>query len=272
MTFWKRKKIGLALGSGGSRGIAHVGVIKTLLENNIPIDYIAGASAGALFGGIYAAFNDVAKIENLVNELNYKQLLNVLFDPFTRNGFIKGDKVVNYLRTNIGEINIEDLKIPFQAVATDSVSGNPYVFSRGDLATAIRASSSIPLIFSPVQIDNHLLVDGGLSMPVPVELVRNMGADIVIAVDLYSSLFPKNNIQQKSKPTLQQIVGASVHLMLYHLAQEDDKQADFVISPPVGVVNPMNFVEAKHLIEIGAKATLSYIPQIKKLTRSLLPF
>jgi NTE family protein len=162
------KKIGLALGCGGARGLAHIGVIKTLVKNNIPIDYIAGSSIGALIGSLYAATLDILQVEKWFLELTYKDLIKVLLDPSLHSGLIKGEKFINFLQSKIGVRKIEELKIPFRAVATDLFTGKAVVFKKGDLGLAIRSSCAVPFLFSPVISGDKCLVDGGISMPVPV--------------------------------------------------------------------------------------------------------
>jgi len=143
----KRKntlKIGLALGSGGPRGLAHIGVIKTLVENNIPIDFIAGASAGALVGGAYAATKNIKTIEKIALQVNRRQILS-LIDPTWKHGLIKGIKIERFIENYIGKISFKDLKIPFSAIATDIRTGEMVLMNQGRVASAIRASISIPL-------------------------------------------------------------------------------------------------------------------------------
>lgn len=249
------KKIGLALGSGGSRGLAHIGVIKCLEDNHIPIDYISGTSAGALIGGFYSAWHDINRIEEMVNNINYKKMVEILIDPLTVTGLIKGEKLTKFLQQNLGNLKIEKLSIPFSAVATDIISGKSHIFNTGDLASAIRSSCSIPVIFSPVKKESEILVDGGASIPVPVSVVKNMGADIVIAVNVYNGLFPNQSPN----------VLTSMYLMLYHLARANSATADVVIEPSIPEMNPIDFVKARNLIDFGYQATLIQIPKIKKL-------
>ena len=248
------KKIGLALGGGGSRGLAHIGVIKCLEDNNIPIDYIAGTSAGALIGGFYSAWHNIARIEELVNNVNYQKMIEILFDPLTVTGLIKGEKLTKFLQKNLGNLDIEKLSIPFCAVASDIISGKSHIFRSGDLVSAIRTSCSIPIVFSPIKTGSEILVDGGASMPVPVSAVKNMGADMVIAVNVYSGLFPNESSNMFT----------SMYLMLYHLAQANSSLADVIIKPHIPNVNPIDFVKAKNLIDLGYEATLKQIPEIKK--------
>ncbi|PIU29168.1 MAG: hypothetical protein COT09_02270, partial [Candidatus Hydromicrobium americanum] len=176
-----RPKIGLALGSGGPKGLSHIGIIKVLEENNITIDFIAGASIGSVIGGFYASTKNIKKIEKIALSNNWRQTLPLFFDPSLRQGFVSGRKIKIFIENIIGKIHFKDLKIPFSVVATDIKTGETVIINEGEVALAIRASSSIPLIFKPLKLDSMLLVDGGLSLPVPVGVVRRMGADLVIA-------------------------------------------------------------------------------------------
>ena len=179
----KDKKIGLALGGGAARGWAHLGVIRALEEKGIKPDYVAGTSIGALVGGAYVA-GKIDKLHHFSGSLDWKQLLN-FFDPvFPRTALVDGKKVERFLRELVDDKKIEDLEIPFSAVASDLYDGGETVIDSGDAAEAIRASISIPGIFTPVKKGRSILTDGGLVNPVPINVVREMGADFVIAVDL----------------------------------------------------------------------------------------
>ena len=187
----QRKKIGLALGSGGAKGLSHIGVIKALEESNIPIDMIAGASAGALVGGAYLALGSIQKLEKYVTSLTYKDLAWIFLDLGSSSGIIKGDKIEQYLKELCSDKVIESLSIPFAAIATEVSTGKAVALRRGSLASAIRASGSVPALIGSVYLDGKHLVDGGASCPVPVPIVKDLGADYVIAVNLakYLSIF-----------------------------------------------------------------------------------
>ncbi|NLB54359.1 MAG: patatin [Lentisphaerae bacterium] len=178
------KKIGLALGSGSARGWAHLGVLQALKEWGVPIHYIAGTSIGAFAGAFYAA-GKVEALFDLALSLDWKKAAGFFLEvTFPKSGIIDGKKVSELIRQHFHETRIEDLPLPFCAVAVDVLSGERIVLSEGDLTEAIRASISVPGIFTPVKTGSHLLVDGGLVDPVPAGLARSMGADRVIAVDL----------------------------------------------------------------------------------------
>ena len=171
----RRPKIGLALGSGAARGLAHIGIIKALKEKNIPIDMIAGSSMGALVGACYARSGEITDLEEIVLRMDWKQLAR-LADPnlaLLFKGVIHGKKVKEILRTLIGDVEFKDLKIPLAVVATDVSTGEEMIIKEGSVIEAVRASVSIPAIFMPVKLNNRFLMDGGIVNPVPVNVVKN---------------------------------------------------------------------------------------------------
>ncbi len=179
----KKKKVALALGSGSARGWAHIGVIKALRELGIEMDFIAGTSMGALVGSVHAA-GKLDSFAKFVVGLNWRQLLHFADVSFSRSGLIDGKRIADFIREEAGDIDIEDLGIPFRAVTTDLLTGKEVVISSGNLIQAVRASISIPGIFTPVRTGKHVLVDGALVNPLPVSVARDMGVDFVIAVDV----------------------------------------------------------------------------------------
>ena len=194
-TFDKNKrvppgKVGLALGSGSARGWAHIGVIKALAEAGVHVDYVAGASIGAVVGAVYAS-GKINSLEEVVLQLDWKKIVYFFDVVFPKSGLIDGNKVADFIRGHVGEGNIEDLPLPFCAVSTDLATGREVVIKEGDIIEAVRASISVPGIFTPVKKDDMTLVDGGLVNPVPVSVVREMGADFVIAVDLNHDIVGK---------------------------------------------------------------------------------
>ena len=179
-----KKTIGLALGSGGARGIAHLGVIRALREAGVDVGVVAGTSMGALVGmGLAAGRLD--EMREVVLHLDWKQVLHYFVEArIPRSGLIDGARVLEFIRLHSQDRRLEDLDIPYAAVATDLASGAEVVLDRGETATAIRASIAMPGLFTPVHLDGRLLVDGGLVNPVPVNVARRLGAEVVIAVDV----------------------------------------------------------------------------------------
>jgi len=178
------RRIGLALSSGGARGAAHVGILKVLQEYGIEPDVIAGTSMGAQVGGIYASGLGLDKMESLWRSSSFGHVFKTLFPTIPWSGWSSGNGITRLLRSLIGNPRIEDLSIPFAAVATDLQSGQPHRITSGPLVDAIRASLSVPGLFAPVWLDGHLLIDGGVSNPMPVDVARQLGADVVIGIDV----------------------------------------------------------------------------------------
>ena len=204
MKFFKKKlkrpkKIGLALGSGSARGWAHIGVIEALNEAGIQIDYVAGTSAGAVVGAVYAS-GKIHSFENSILQFDWKKVVSFLDVVFPKSGLIDGNRIADFVRTHVEEKNIENLSLPFRAISTDLVTGNEVVFQEGDIIEAVRASISIPGIFTPLRKDDMTLVDGGLVNPVPVSVVREMGANFVIAVDLNHDIIGSKGFNKTSVP------------------------------------------------------------------------
>jgi len=185
----KRKKIGLALGSGSARGLAHIGVIKVLEQEGIPIDVVAGTSIGALIGALYAAGLTPSQMEEIATKIDWKTIGHLLFSPVVPgSGLIDGKKIADFIGEMILMEDIEDLKIPYGAVATDLSTGDEVIITKGKVIDAVQASISIPGVFAPYVYNDKVLIDGGIVNPVPVNVVRKLGADIVIAVYLVPNL------------------------------------------------------------------------------------
>lgn len=261
-----RPKIGLALGSGGAKGLSHIGIIKVLEENNIPIDFIAGSSIGSVIGGFYAATKDIQKIEGIALSNNWRRTLLLFFDPSLHQGFVSGRKIRNFIENIIGKIHFQDLKIPFSAVATDIKTGEAVAIDKGEVAPAIRASVSIPIIFKPVKLNNRLLFDGGLSLPVPVSVVKKMGADLVVAVNLSGSYFSDYNSNHNNESYgFYKVASTSIKLLQYQLAYLNAREADIVVSLKIGEVGWNKFANGKDVILAGEEAMRQSISQLKEL-------
>lgn len=266
-----RKKIGLALGSGGIRGLAHIGVIKKLLENNIPIDYIAGSSIGAWVGAHYALFQDIEKLEEYTVERKKEKFLSFL-EPTLKGGLIKGNKIEELLNEWLNNADFENTKIPLSIIATDLIKGETIIFKNGKLATAVRASMSVPTLFKPLVWKGKLLVDAGVSNPVPDDVVRAMGADIVISVNLDNYIKNENFSEKKIKK-----IGGnsqrSLNIMRYHLAKYSTATSDFIIEPYTPVIGIESFKDyfkkdiTSRLVKNGEDETEKIIPELKKLLK-----
>lgn len=262
----KRPKIGLALGSGAAKGLAHIGVIKVLEEHNIPIDYIAGSSIGALVGAHYAAFKDTKRLEDLIINFDRRQGFK-LFDPSFVGGLVKGKKFEKFIDEVLEGATFTSLQIPFSAVATNFHTARPVALDSGNLTTAIRASASAPAFFQPITYKNKLLADGGLSNPVPVDIVKVMGADIVIAVNL-DTVYSENSLLKA--PSLTKVPVHSINILRHNLSLQSSKTADVIIAPHgeydisfIGWNFFFNTEKAKLVIAAGEKAAREAMPTIQ---------
>jgi len=201
------KKVGLALGSGGARGWAHIGAIRALEAAGITIDYIAGTSIGAFVGGIYAV-NQLHDLEEFVKEIDWKTIVSLLDVEFPTQGLLDGDKVYDLIYTHVLDCNLEETTIPFHCVATDLSTQQAVILQTGSMVDAVRASLSIPGVFTPFNREETYLVDGGVVNPVPVDVVQAMGSDVVIAINLNYpySLPPEESTEAERNGETQQIL------------------------------------------------------------------
>lgn len=258
-------KIGLALGSGGARGLAHIGVLKALEKHNISIDYIAGSSIGAIFGSLYGAYADSKKLEDIILSFNRRKGFD-LFDFTVKGGLFKGIKTERFIAEVLEGAKFETLKIPFAAVATDINTAESIILHKGNLVKAVRASASVPAFYQPLFYKDRLLADGGLSNPVPVDVVTTMGADVVVAVNLDAFYLEK---LLKDMPALSKIPVHSINILRHNLAKHAVKTADVIISPRdifnAGLLGWTYFFDnekAKQIIKEGEHAAEEAIPQI----------
>ncbi|MEP6705900.1 MAG: patatin-like phospholipase family protein [Pyrinomonadaceae bacterium] len=254
-----RPRVGLALSGGAARGMAHVGVLRALEEHAIPIDVIAGTSAGALVGGVYAAGLSIDEIEELGRSLHWRDVGRT---TISRLGIQSNARMEKLLRARLPVTRFEELRFPFVAVATDLNSGEPVVLSEGDLAFAIRASCCVPGWYIPVtDAQGRQLVDGGLVANIPVTYARDLGADLVIAVDVNAEgakfLGPPHSI---IGILLQTTMVVQRTAAIYQL-----KAADVVIRPLVGHIRWDEMARANELMTAGYDATLKTINEIRAL-------
>lgn len=243
-------KIGVALGGGAARGYAHVGVLKALERRGIHPDYIAGCSMGALIGAIYCLGIDIDMLEGLSIAIKPNQWVDV--SP-SRTALIRGNKLEAMIATLTGNRKIEELAIPFCAVATDVISSEPYVFDSGDVATAVRASTAIPVVFEPVYVGEHVLVDGGFVDLIPVDVVKNMGADVTIAVDVGFS----KSVQKPSNAA--DLLMMSIDALQKQLYTYKMVDADYIIRPDVSFIKPNQFERAEECIRVGEEAAEHFL-------------
>src|SRR5512143_3169010 len=229
----RSKKVGLALGGGYSRGLAHIGVLEVLEREGIPIDLIAGTSAGALVGALYACERDASLIKHQAAQMDWVGLTSLIDLTIHRSGFLGGRKVTNLLKQLIGDAYFEDLEIPFCCVATDIITGDQVELCSGSVLDAVRASISIPVVFTVVKNQGKYLVGGGLVNPVPVSVAKAMGADFVIAVDVTpdkterAAHITKNETSRE--PSLFQVMVQAIYIGTYYSARTVSEGADVII-------------------------------------------
>ncbi|MFP4568156.1 MAG: patatin-like phospholipase family protein [Candidatus Woesearchaeota archaeon] len=250
--------IALALSGGVARGLAHIGALKVLLKNKIPIDIITGTSMGSIVGALYAHSLDIEGVERLALETDTRKLMR-MFDPSFRFGLIKGKKIESFLKEHLGDGSFESLKIPLGVVASDLEDGSPVYFSRGDLISAIRASISLPFIFTPVSFSNKLLVDGGLTEPLPVNCAISLGADIVIGVNLDSQ---KNLKERINKPSIRHMMSRTIKILMSQLSKFNSDNASVIIAPNIPYHLSADFANAKKFILEGERAAEEALPEI----------
>ncbi len=259
----REMKVGIAMGGGGARGLAHIGVLKALQEENVPIDMIAGTSVGALIGGLFSAGISTVEMEEMSSEIGWSALTNYsrlsLFRLLVMEQQLSTHNMEVYLRKHIGDIRFDQLRIPFACVATDLQTGERVVFREGSVALAARASSTIPGLFEPVLFRHRYLVDGGLVSNIPTDLVAEMGANIIVAVDVtadFSRFQPKNIMA-----TLNQ----AIYIQSESMSKAELARADVVIRPQLGDISAIDLTRSAECIDAGILTTRHAVPLIKQI-------
>jgi len=254
----REPKIALVLGGGAAKGFAHVGVIRVLEQEKIPIHMIIGTSVGSLIGGIYAANPDSFQLEWIAFKIDRNDILDfsVVYSKF---GPVQGTRLESFLDQNVKIKKVEETKIPFFPVATDLNTGETLTLDKGSLARAVHASSAIPGIFVPVQFDSRTLVDGGVTDNVACDIARAKGADIIIAVNLSKDVL---NYQIDS---LVDVMAQSISIMMHRSTKEKMGPGDVIIEPDTKGVSMFDFSQKKQLMEEGMKSARQAIPRIKEL-------
>lgn len=297
------KKLGLALGSGSARGIAHIGVLKVLEGAGIRPDVIAGTSIGAVIGSFFAAGHSAAEIEGIACSFDIKALIALADVALSRSAIIAGEKVEAFLAEHLPR-DFADLAIPFGCVSADLRTGEQVVHTEGDLVAAVRASLSIPIVFMPVESGSKLLVDGGLVQPVPVDVARRLGADRVIAVPVFgtdvtwlipaaaaggpaklgkaergASSHPKfftstsgeAGVPDDAPPDADKVLNriqiglASFDVMQREIALAALQRADIVIAPDVAGFSQLAFLEASTLVRLGEEAARKAVDDVREM-------
>ncbi|MFO1337940.1 MAG: patatin-like phospholipase family protein [Burkholderiaceae bacterium] len=256
----KPPRIGLALGGGAARGFAHIGVIQVLEEQGIRPDLVVGTSAGSLVAAMYASGKSGVEMASLAQSMDESALTDW---SFPGRGLIRGEGLARYVRAQTGGLSIEQMKLPLGIVATDLADGQPILFQRGDVGVAVRASSAVPAVFQPVKIGGREYVDGGLVSPVPVRFARQMGAELVIAVDISSP--PDGNA-----------TGDAIHMLLQTFAimgrsinRFELKEADLVLRPSLVGVSSADFTARMKAVQAGRDAALAMLPQLRQRLAAL---
>lgn len=261
------RTIGLALSSGGSRGLAHIGVLKVLVEERIPIDMVAGTSAGAWFGTFFAAGWEVARYEQFVEEIKHvTKFSNWDFNIPPRTGIAKGRKARDrVIGASIDNRNFEDLEIPMCMVAADILTGDEVIFDSGSLADAIRASLSVPVLADPWYYRGHYLVDGGIVNPLPASLLRDRGADVVIASSVIQPMRDSYGGRMDKMPSILQIVFNMFSAMEAEVVEKQLPLIDVLIQHHVSAKHTLDFEQVNEVVRLGERTAREMIPLIKKV-------
>ncbi|WP_382326397.1 patatin-like phospholipase family protein [Hydrogenophaga sp. UC242_50] len=257
-------RLGLALGGGAARGFAHVGVIQVLEQNGIRPDLVVGTSAGSMVAAMYASGKTAAELEATALSMEEATLTDWSL-PIMGRGMLRGEALTRYVRQAVGGKLLENMSIPLGVLATDLATGQGVLFRRGDAAQAVRASSAVPGVFAPVNITGRDYVDGGLVAPVPVRYARDMGAEVVLAVDISSA--PEGNSAVGSVQVLLQtfaIMGQSIN-------RHELAGADVVLRPALVGVGSADFTARLRAIEAGRAAMQAALPQLRTQLARRLP-
>ncbi|MRS12829.1 MAG: hypothetical protein EG823_07130 [Actinobacteria bacterium] len=282
----RSKRIGLVLGSGAARGLAHIGVLKVLESEGLVPHAIAGTSMGAFVGAFYAAGHSAAEVERIALGMDIKDFTGVGEVALVKGAVFSGDKVQAFMREHL-PATFEELAIPFGCVATDLTRNRPVRFTSGDLIAALRASISVPLAFLPVTMDDALLVDGYVSEPMPISLARHLGAEVIVAVDVHGDgtvRLPegvppgpaerikeiRENVKtgslQRGSTSLD-ILSAVSEAFEARVAEQALREADVVISPAVHHMTGMDYAHIAEAIEAGENAALGMVEIIRRKAR-----
>ena len=252
----RQAKVALVLGAGASRGFAHVGVLKVLDAQKVPIHLIVGTSSGSFVGGLYACGIDVYQLQKMALAIQKDDVVDLTIPD---NGFVRGEKLENFVNRAVQNCTLERLKIPFLAVATNVQTGEETVFATGNTGKAVRASCSVPGIFQPVRIGEKTYVDGGVVSPVAVDAARKAGADVVIAVDISAGV-----AGAAPQGTLETIL-QSIDIMYTKISAAQLRNADVVIRPRVNHISSSDFDKRHEAILEGEKAAAEALPRIQAI-------
>ena len=250
----KTPVVALVLGAGASRGFAHIGVLKVLEANHIPVNMVVGTSVGSFVGSLYAYGFNAYQLQKIAIDIQKGDIADI---TIPENGFIKGEKLEGYVNRMVNNAPLEKMRIPFFAVATNIQTGQEVVFGKGNTGQAVRASCSIPGIFRPPVIAGQMYVDGGVVSPAAVGAARRQGADVVIAVDISSDL-----ATTQPEGTIDTIL-QSINIMYSRISAGELAKADVVIRPKVGYIASGDFDKRHEAIMEGEKAATEALPKIR---------
>jgi NTE family protein len=251
-------RIALVLGGGAARGFAHIGVIRILEQERIPIDLVVGTSVGALIGAIYASTRDSFELEWTAFQLDQDDIFDFrLVNTVVGMGYAKGDKLEAWVKSKVRQQNVEQLEIPFAAVATDLNWGKRVVLDHGSVARAVRASSAIPGVFEPVAHMGKILVDGGVVDNIPADVAREKGADLVVAVDI------SEDVGNTRITNLLDVMLQATNIMFAENVARLRGNADVLVEPRVGGVAMLDFTQKKHCMQAGMEAARKAVPKIR---------
>jgi NTE family protein len=258
----KPAQIAVVLGGGGSKGFAHIGVLKVLEAQKIPMHMIVGTSAGSLVGSLYASGKTAFELQGIALKMEADNVIDYDWKIW-KGGLIKGEKIESFINTNIHNTPIEKLKIRYYAVATNAATGEEVVFARGNTGMAVHASCSVPGVFQPSKIGNSTYIDGGVVSPVAVDVARRNGADIVIAVDISGGI--NTNVPDGIMDTMRK----SIDIMYARIAEYQIKNADIVIRPNMKNIGSTDMDKFNEAIFEGEKAASAKLPEIQKIIERL---
>ncbi|SIQ75272.1 NTE family protein [Alkalispirochaeta americana] len=251
------KALGLALGGGAARGIAHIGAIKVLQEEDIPIAAVAGTSIGSIIGAMYCAGMSWEEMWELSQEITWGELLRPSFSGL---GLVKTDRMEEILTDRLGNISFEDLLIPLTAVAVDIVNASPILLQTGPVAQAVRASSSVPGIFEPLRDGERVLVDGGVVDNLPARVVREMGAEAVLAIDLN-----KESSDGRIPRNLLDVMSQTFAVLIWNTSRLGRESADILLQPEIAHIGYHELSCARELFDAGEQAMRKALPALKAL-------
>lgn len=258
------KKLGLALGSGGARGVAHIGFLQALEDNGIRPQFISGCSMGAVVGSCYAFGMQPKDMLDAVLKLRMRDLFDPNIKAIRSGTLLKSKKLLAVLRRFLGHVKFDELAIPFSCVGSDLITGKKVLFDKGEVACAVQASSSIPLVFQPVEKDGMLICDGGVVCRVPIGEVKDFGAEVVVAVDVLGPLRPKFQVKG--------LIGYLLRIVDVYdneitLKNKAETPADIYIAPDLGDISQYKIDRANFetCYKMGYKSAMSIMDDIKKL-------